>query len=443
MPRPFSVLRLLRLLAFNLGLFLLLIELVALVVWFTRSGQLYYVSPPSGRSVAVDLTGGVEQYRLHPYFGFIARPGSTPGSRANNHGFPVHQDYPRPRRDDEELLVGIYGGSVAENLARFEAEHGLLAQGLGTLLGKDPDKIVVLCFAQGGFKQPQQLLIHSYFRALGQELDVLINIDGFNEVALAARNSRAGVAVEMPSIDHLKALRDVTGSAVALDSVEQMLRVRSSWKHFARWFNRAWSGEGWELRLASGFLVDFVIYKYYLRSYQNGLEAHAEAVGSSTPSMSAPNEPVQNDTWLTLDPAHEPEGAQARARAIEVWSRGALELKRLQDASGGVYLHFIQPNQYVATARRFSEAERAIAFSTESPFAEAARQGYPHLLEAAAALRAQGVAVVDFTTVFDSAAESVYQDDCCHYNDVGQRLLIEAIVEVLVESRLAESASRD
>jgi hypothetical protein len=38
--------------------------------------------------------------------------------------------------------------------------------------------------AIGGYKQPQQLMALNYFTALGGEFDVLVNVDGFNEVAL-------------------------------------------------------------------------------------------------------------------------------------------------------------------------------------------------------------------------------------------------------------------
>ena len=48
--------------------------------------------------------------------------------------------------------------------------------------------------AHGGWKQPQQLLALSWILALGGELDVLINVDGFNEVALdGVENAERGV----------------------------------------------------------------------------------------------------------------------------------------------------------------------------------------------------------------------------------------------------------
>ena len=406
-----------RLVAFNLALLLLLTELLALASYFLRTGKLYYLSPPSGRSVPVDLTGGVEKFRLHPYFGFVNRPGLAE-LQTNNYGFVSQHDYPYERRDGE-YLVGVFGGSVAAGFARFEAEHRALAPLLAQALGIEPAEVSVLNFAQGGFKQPQQLLVYTYFRSLGQELDLVINIDGFNEIALAGRNVRSQVALEMPSFDHLRALREVTGQVAALDDVEKMLEIRSSWKKFARTFNRAWSGESWELTTASGFLADFLIYKYHLWRYRTHLEARVEATGVAP-----------EDSWLVLERPRE-QGPQVYGRAVALWARSSELLDGAQKNTGGAYLHLVQPNQYHPTQRRFSDEEKEVAFSPESPFADYVRQGYPRLAAEVESLSGRGVRVFSLLELFDDVYMPVYEDDCCHYNETGQRLLAEAIAEAL------------
>ncbi|MEM1178242.1 MAG: hypothetical protein AAGM22_07865 [Acidobacteriota bacterium] len=405
--------QLIKIVAFNVALTLVLTELLALGVYWYRSGDLYYRSRPTGRSQPVDLTGGVEQFRLHPYFGFANRPS---GPLNNNHGFVSKHDYPyRPSRD--EFVVGVFGGSVAAELAVFEAEHRHLARRLEAHLGLKDGRVTVLNFAIGGFKQPQQWLVYGYFRALGQRLDLVVNIDGFNELALTGRNRTLGVAAEMPSIDHVKALRDVTGQAGSLDGVERMQGVRSAWRRFATTFNRAWGGEAWELTFASGFLVDFLIYKFHLRRHRQLLAEHVAATGGN-----------REDSWLLLTPSERPPAADIEA-SVEVWRRSSALLADAQGAAGGRYLHFIQPNQYVATDRVFSDAERAIAFSEASAFAEFIRDDYGRLLDEVDGLRADGVAVESLVELFDGVDEPIYKDNCCHYNDLGQRLLAEAIAD--------------
>lgn len=405
-----------RVLVVNLALALVLTELVALGAYFLRTGKLYYLSPPSGRSVPVDITGGVEQYRLHPYFGFVNRP-HGPVTHTNNYGFVSGRDFPYERRAPDEYVVGIFGGSVASAFARFESANHVLAPQLAAALELDADRITVLNFAQGGFKQPQQWLVYAYFRAIGQELDLVVNIDGFNEIALAGRNLSAGVALDMPSFDHLRALRDVTGHVGAPESIEQMLGIRTEWEKFARTFNRAWGGKGWELATASGFLVDFLIYKYHLWRYKGHLRSYSGSAGDSA-----------DDSWVALQPARGGE-ADPSQRAVELWARGSELLDRAQKDAGGVYLQFVQPNQYYDTGRVFSAEERAVAFSDESAFAEYVRRGYPTLAAAVEPLATRGVAVVSLLHLFDDVEEPVYKDDCCHYTDLGQRLLAHAIAE--------------
>ena len=60
-------------------------------------------------------------------------------------------------------------------------------------------KIEIIRLAMSGYKQPQQLLALNFLLALGAEFDVIVNIDGYNEVALAvAENALSGVFVAYP-----------------------------------------------------------------------------------------------------------------------------------------------------------------------------------------------------------------------------------------------------
>ena len=45
-------------------------------------------------------------------------------------------------------------------------------------------ELVFVNLALGGYKQPQQLMTLAYLLSLGAEFDLILNIDGFNEVAL-------------------------------------------------------------------------------------------------------------------------------------------------------------------------------------------------------------------------------------------------------------------
>ncbi len=419
--------KLLKVVLFNVVLMLILMELVALTGYYFKTGKLYYIEPPSGRSVAVDLGQTVEGYRIHPYYGFTVRPQAKPpvggyALGANNHGFDAASDYPVEKLPGD-FLVGIFGGSVAAKLAVFEHQHGILAEKINSALEGSQAK--VLSFAQGGFKQPQQLLLLNYFRALGQELDLVINVDGFNEVALAGHNAESGIAVDMPSIDHVMALQDVTSITTSAGGIERMLRIRGHWRKHARFFNRAWSGEAWELTFASGFMVDWLIYEYHLRRYH---ATRLEYAGSANPAERA--------SWFHLRSADAISGEDAAAamrRGADVWARSSVLMSQTQKARGALYLHFIQPNQYFPTQRRYSEEERSVAFSAQSRYPPFVELGYPYLQQRVDSLLREEVSAWSLLELFDDVPEPVYIDNCCHYTDVGQRILVETIGDVAAQ----------
>src|SRR5207237_3069481 len=85
-----------------------------------------------------------------------------------------------PTRGPAAATIAFVGGSFAVGFA----EHGaprLLAR-LSELPAYRGKKLVPLNLAAGGYKEPQQLMSIVYLLALGGEIDLLVNLDGFNEI---------------------------------------------------------------------------------------------------------------------------------------------------------------------------------------------------------------------------------------------------------------------
>ncbi|MDA8016171.1 MAG: hypothetical protein MPN21_01885 [Thermoanaerobaculia bacterium] len=422
----------LRIAVFNLAVFLIATELLCIGLYFFKTGHLFYSHPPRGRSVPTDIAN-VDHYRLHPYFGFQleAHSGEWNGSFANNnHGFVSASDYPRIRRDGE-VILGIFGGSVASFLAQYERDHQVIASQVAQALGAAIDDVVVLNFAQGGFKQPQQVQILSYFLATGQELDAVINVDGFNEVALGARNQLAGVAPSQPSVEHMFGLQAVT----PLQSSKRraaMQEARQAYNRYAELYNRAWSGDAPETRLAVGFLWHYLRYKIQYRramKLRQGLLATAEG---------------ETGSWLYLQPTRP--GAVRTGNSVpdpddvdwppilDVWQQGAVTFAELARAAGAVSVHVLQPNQYFPTGRTFSQSEREVAVAEWSPYAELIPAGYELLAERAIGVSAEGIPIAILYDLFDDLEPQAYVDDCCHYTEAGNELLARSVAALLVQA---------
>ena len=82
---------------------------------------------------------------------------------------------PLIKREPGKLNVVILGGSVAQSMG--EASEAAFHR-----ICRVPPNVVTLGFA--GYKQPQQLLAVNYFLSLGSEYDLVINVDGYNDIVL-------------------------------------------------------------------------------------------------------------------------------------------------------------------------------------------------------------------------------------------------------------------
>jgi len=114
---------------------------------------------------------------------------------------------------------------------------------------------------------------------------------------------------------------------------------------------------------------------------------------------------------------------EALERIVDLWFKSSLGMNDLLAARKIPYFEFIQPNQYFPTNRQFSAEEKKIAFDETSQYREGTIKGYPKLLAKVSSLQAAGVKVFNAASVFDETGETVYRDNCCHYNDAGNDLL--------------------
>lgn len=191
---------------FGAVLFYLATELVALAGWRLTTGKWFTWADAAQRrtnAVAPDFanpqlpppTRDVLMQRLvflgcapHPYLGYVLDadapqgPDALPVSRWGflDTGTPIH------RRDAGTFLVAITGGSVSVQLCHYARD--VLEQELGRIAAARGRRVVLVPLGLGGYKQPQQVISLEYLLMLGGEFDLVINPDGFNEVALVSEN---------------------------------------------------------------------------------------------------------------------------------------------------------------------------------------------------------------------------------------------------------------
>lgn len=125
----------------------------------------------------------------HPFLGYVYNPRFNPAAMLAFHSVPASDwgflDDKAPLRapSHSEVVIGIFGGSVAFWFSVKGVDAML--QELGALPELRGKRLVVVRTALGAFKQPQQLMTLNYLLALGGHFDIVVNLDGFNEIALA------------------------------------------------------------------------------------------------------------------------------------------------------------------------------------------------------------------------------------------------------------------
>jgi hypothetical protein len=178
-------------------------------------------------------------------------------------------------------------------------------------------------------------------------------------------------------------------------------------------------------------MVDFVLTRIYARTrreYQSELGRFANL---------PPNAADTSIIELTRA-VRSREGAVLYEDIAANWVNASEAMNAMLAARSVPYLHVLQPNQYFGS-RRFADSEARIAINATSLFKAPVEKGYPALLRQSPRLR-QSEHFLDATAVFDRESAAVYKDDCCHYNELGNRLLADAIASRVRE--LGPSGSR-
>ena len=329
----------------------------------------------------------------HPFYGNIPN-------------LPAHDlsAMPPRLRQEDTVVIGLLGGSVAKETQPF------LQRALNRwfVVNNLPRQPVVLGLGNSGSRQPQQTLMVAHTLLQGGEFDLIVNLDGRNEVTRSVSQSRLeGVFPFFPRLWTKRV--GVTAQELRLAGQIGVLRREQARRTAAgattplRW-SALW-------RLANRYQRERTADQIIRLNHQLAAAAAAYSLEKHGPRR-----------FLTVE-------RELLREATRVWYRGSLTLARLADLAGAEYYHFLQPNQYVPDSKPLSPAELEFAYNPEAYTEFLAAKGYPLLLEFGQELPEQGVNYFDLTRIFAAHPETLYRDICCHLTGRGYELLAAAMVE--------------
>jgi|GEM_PF-550432 len=352
---------------------------------------------------------------LHPYYGFVANPNN---SGVNKFGFPGNEEQIQAAGPDK-LVVALVGGSVALQLAMKAGD--VLESGLKSIPAFHNRQLVLLNLGNGAFKQPQGLITLNDILSRGGHIDLLIALDGFNEIALpeAHGNLPDGISPFYPQ--HWRQLAEsqlYPGQMSALSKLQYATALRAILaENFAR-------------PIVRHLVTANLIWRVADEQLQKATARYRKALDELPPTD--PHMRLTNDQRAFLGPAtHYRTRRELYTDIARQWARSSVLMNDIVAVQGGRYFHFLQPNQYVLGGKPLGEQERKVAINPASPYRRPVEIGYPYLRAMGASLGRAGVWFEDLTGLFADKSQELYIDDCCHMNKEGNNLLARAIVATI------------
>ncbi|MFM9965883.1 MAG: hypothetical protein ACKV2Q_32275 [Planctomycetaceae bacterium] len=367
---------------------------------------------PANTSSRLELAEDI----VHPYLGFVRRPRSASEARlpfgVSEFGFPDNES-PLAARQPDELIIAVLGGSVAEEFARHGWER--LQHQLQESEAYRAKRLRIVRLGLSGYKQPQQLLLVNYLLALGAEFDVVVNLDGFNEVALPdVENVPNHVYSAFPRGWQVRVMD--TNDKQVLRKVGHITAIQEADQIRAQFFSRApwcWS--------PTANVLWLVLYRHSREQEQQAYAA-LQAAGE------------RQEVRVALGPTQSFGSQDSLFRhCAALWKNSSRLLHATCRQRSIRYLHFLQPNQYLPGSKpRMNHEESGRSVQANYPGRMAVELGYPLLQQAGEELIAEGIEFHDLTQLFLETAEPTYRDACCHLNGTGNEMLAKRIAEALI-----------
>ena len=371
---------------------------------------------------------------LHPYAGYaVDGKVAIKDCERNENSSPydcyarirASNDSPLPKRSPDSLNVALLGGSVAVGTVT-----GIKKNYIQTKLAQLPEyrgrNVNLHVLAAGGYRQPQPLMLLNMYYAMGAEYDLIISLDGFNDVTIGPIEYKWNKTHPIyPRSWVARVANRVSPELVILQA--RKLDLQDTHRSRARLLTNPWCRNSpmWNL-------IWRILHSRFL-SEESALSTQMNSVSSS-------DDKPRDFRYEELGPDYKFESWDGVIEyAAQLWARSNHLADGVAKAHGAKFFHFVQPNQYVDGSKpSMSEQERAIALVTpeQGGYGIWYRQGYKFVQKHQSWLRDQGVNTTDLSQIYKEETGQIYIDNCCHMNARGYSMIVDAMVETIHQSNL-------
>jgi len=341
----------------------------------------------------------------------------------------VPTDKKFPKRSEDKLIVGVLGGSVAVGTMNGTRPLDLYERLLAKLPEYQGREVIVLGLAAGGFRQPQQLMMLNYYYSLGAEFDILISLDGFNDVAIPVTNYKdSGTHPSYPRSWVHRVANKVSKDLVDLLADKKVAQATHAPR--ARIMSNPWFRNSPLSNLA---------WKLLNIKYINAVGQIDEGIAN----LEKRDLSKRDFFYEALGPDYDFTSWEDLFQySVDMWATSSNLVHGLAKVNNAKYLHFLQPNQYIEGSKLFmSEAEKEMAFMPKGGYGNLYKRIFPLIQKKKEWINQRGIEFHDLTDIYKDFRGHVYVDTCCHVNIGGYNMIVEKIVDTIHQSNLAQESN--
>jgi len=366
--------------------------------------------PMPERKGAAPPRDDADKMYLHPFYGMETDGGILALKR-------FRDVFLEENRDSNCFFILVVGGSVAGRM--IQNTWNIFAKAVMEDPRFEGKRIVLIPFARGGFKQPQQSSIVSYLLSAGVEPDAVINIDGFNEAALSFNNAAKGTFPLYPSIAHWGYL--ITSQNDTESLLDPLAQV---WDCRRRIESVAYSCLKYKVYYSTFLGRAALWYMQHLR------KRYTIAYGRYTQALM-----VQTDqkTMRTLQGTEFDRSlVKIKRTVLDCWVNSSRSIQAMCDARSIYYLHVLQPTLADVGSKVLTKDEIRTG-TIDTAWEVGVRTCYDSMRQEGSKLKALGVNFHDLSMVFAGMNETFYFD-CCHFQGAGEDLFAASVAKAFLES---------
>lgn len=266
-------------------------------------------------------------------------------------------------------------------------------------------------------KQPAHLHRLTGVLALGWKPDLVVCIDGYNDLAISAENASVGVSPVYPSAGWWGGM--ARAGVVDTQALDLLVEMRAAQMRIA---GRAQTGLRlgvWRSALLSRIWTAWLSEPQ--AEFRDARERHMAWMGAEGSQIAArgPLDPAEASRQSAVQ-----DGVPA---GVIAWADAARNMQAICDRRGVPLVHAIQPGLDDTGSKPPSEEETRTR-AVKTLWRNSVRIGYPLLRQKIEELAREGVIVRDGSRVFAERTETLYVD-ACHLNDRGYELYGLAVVD--------------